>query len=72
MTKRLLEQTDINPNAGGITPSQGLRLTYNLKPAKLPIDRGDVDPSRADNRGQTPLYYAGRLGREEILVRFLG
>ena len=58
MAKRLLEQTDINPNADGITPSQRLRLTYNLKPAELPIDRGDMDPSRVDNRGQTSLHYA--------------
>ena len=72
MAKRLLEQTDINPNADGITSSQGLRLTYNLKSAKPLIDHGDMDPSRPVNLGQTLVHCAGRLGHEEILMRLLG
>ena len=70
--ERLLERTDINLNMDGATPLQGLRLTCNLKPPKLPIDREDMDPNCADNRGQTPVYCAGRLGHEEMLMRALG
>jgi len=62
--EEVARRTDVNPNADGIVPSQGPRLTYD--PPKLPIDRGAMDPSRADNHGRTPLHYAGGLGRGGI------
>ena len=54
------------------TSQGGVRLTCNPEPAELLIDRGDMDPNRADNRGQTLSHYEGTLGHEEILMRPLG
>ncbi|PUU80838.1 hypothetical protein B9Z19DRAFT_1191571 [Tuber borchii] len=51
---------------------EGLRLICNLEPAGLPIDREDMDPNCVDNRGQTLVHCAGRLGQEDMLMRLLG
>ena len=54
------------PKQGWGNPFIGTPTYCNPKPAKLPIDREDMDPNCAVNRGQTLAYCAGRIGREEI------